>query len=474
MKRIPVVILGGGISGLACAHALFRRNTDFLLLEKQPRLGGTIHTVREDEFVLDTGPDAFLTQKPAALALAKELGLESRLLPTNPRQRTVYVLLRGRLHPLPEGMVLTVPTRFLPLARSGLFSWRGKLRMALEPFVPPRTDASDESIASFVERRLGREALERLAEPLLAGIHSGEPERLSMHALFPRFVTLEQTYGSLVKGMRRATRARPAPSAAPSLFMSLREGLGELVSSLAHTLPEDRVRCGVEARAIRRTKEGFEVDLSSGERVAARSVVVAVPLAAAARLTSSLSARLSSALDEIPLVSTAIVFLAYPRRQVEHPLAGYGFVVPRTERSRFLAGTFVSTKFPGRAPDSHVLLRAFFGGARDPAALELDDDELVGVARSDLEGVLGTLGAPSLARVFRWENKTPQMEVGHAQKLAAIEDASAQLPGLHVIGNGLRGVGIPDCIADGQRAAGALVEAARRDEALHRETKGRG
>jgi oxygen-dependent protoporphyrinogen oxidase len=452
-----VAVVGGGIAGLAAAHTLAKRSVPFLLLEKNARLGGTIRTERANGFLLDAGPDAFLAQKPEAVALCRELGLGDRLIPTNPTARAVSVLDRGRLHALPEGMVLTVPTRILPLARSTLFSPWGKLRMAMEPFVPARADQSDESITSFVSRRLGREALERLAEPLLAGIHSGDPDKLSMNALFPRFVQLEKKHGSLVRGMRKAAPHRSSGEPA-SIFLSLQGGLSELVEALVGRLPAGSIRRGDAVVRVQRKKTGYGLELASGEELSASACILAAPLRVNERLLHELSTDLATRLARIPTVSTAVVFLGFPLDQMPRALEGYGFVVPRTAGRRILAATFVSSKFAGRAPEAHALLRVFFGGSRDPEVLELSDADLVGLARDELAGILGPFGSHTLARAYRWEEATPQMEVGHADLLVSIEAHLRDFPGLELAGNGMRGVGIPDCIADGSRAAAAVAE----------------
>ncbi len=457
MRETSVVIVGGGITGLTCAYTLAGRSIDFLLIEKQKRLGGTIATERVGDFILDSGPDAFLIQKPDGLALCRELGLDDELIPTNPEQRAVYVLFRGRLHPLPEGMVLTVPSRFLPLALSRLFSPLGKLRMALELFIPARRDGQEESITSFVERRLGREVLERLAEPLLAGIHSGDPDRLSMNELFPRFVGLERNYGSLIRGIRKVKVPRSSSGAKRTLFMSLSGGLSVLVDAVAGKLPRDAVVRSTGVERIRREGPGYVVETSAGEPISCRALALCLPVKAAGRLAEGLSSDLSQRLASQPSVSTAVVFLAFPREKVAHPLAGYGFVVPRTEGKRILAATFVSTKFPNRAPPSHVLLRAFLGGARDPEVLDLSDQQMVELARRELAEILCDLPTPTLSRVYRWADSTPQVELGHSERTAAIDTLLSRFPGLQVSANGFRGVGIPDCIADGRRVGEALA-----------------
>jgi oxygen-dependent protoporphyrinogen oxidase len=451
-----LVIVGGGISGLAAAHAAHQRGADFLLLEGGPRWGGVIRSEAVDGFLLEGGPDAILAQKPEGLALCRALGLGERLVPTNPHQRAVYVLHRGRLEPLPEGLLLAVPTRVWPFLRSRLFSWGGKLRMGLDVLLPARRARGDESIASFLRRRFGAEAVERLGEPLLAGIHAGDPERLSIACTFPRFVELEQRYGSLVRGMRKAPRA-PAGQAASAGFYSLRGGLGELVDALVRALPGERLLRDTPLAALERDPDGFVLQLESGAAWRARQVIVAVPAHRAARLLAGLLPATAARLDAIPFASSATVLLGFKRADVSHPLDGYGMVIPAGEGLRLAAASFLSTKFPGRAPEGQVLLRGFLGGVRDPQVLTLDDAALVELVRRELGPVLGLRGEPTLTRVYRWPKGTPQMEVGHQERMAESERELAGIPGLFLIGSGLRGTGLPDCVADAARAVNTAL-----------------
>ncbi len=429
------------------------------LIEAAPTFGGVIRTERAVGFLMEGGPDAMLAQKPEGLALCRELGLGDRLVPTNPDTRAVFVLHRGRLHPLPEGMMLAVPTRILPFLTSGLFSWAGKVRMGFDLVVPARRETGDESIADFLRRRFGRECVARLGEPLLAGIHSGDPERLSIGATFPRFVDLERRHGSLIRGLW--STPRPAPSQAQaSGFYSLSGGLGELVDALVARLPHEQLRAGSPVRAIARVPSGFSLEVSGVGPVRARALVIAAPAPAVAPLIASLDGGVAAGLAAIPFVSSATVQLGYRRQDVTNPLAGYGMVVPRTEGLRTNALTFFSTKFPGRAPEGHVLLRGFVGGARDPGVLDLDDAALVDTVRREMAPVLGLRGEPVLTRVYRWPLGTPQMEVGHQDRIAALEARLAAVPGLFLTGAGLRATGIPDVIADATRtgvAAAAFV-----------------
>jgi oxygen-dependent protoporphyrinogen oxidase len=447
-----VLVIGGGIAGLTVAYDLGRHGLDVLVLEEQERLGGLISTFARDGFLLDGGPDAFLRAKPHARALCEELGLGSELIPTNPDRRRVYILHRGSLHALPEGFRLTVPTRLLPFLATSLFSFRGKLRMLAEPWIPARRTEAEESVASFVRRRFGQEALERVGEPLLAGIHCGDAEKLSMDLLFPNLVALETKHGSLTRGM-----AAEGVSGEESVFLSLAGGMGRLVEKLAQEV-RGEIRRGQRVVEIRRRDGGFESTLASGEKVASSGVVLALPLRVSEKLLKTLAPRAASELSRIETVSTAVVFHAFRKENVRHPLDGYGFVVPESEPNRLLAGTFVSTKFPNRAPDTDVLLRAFLGGRRDRKILDSSDVELETLSLRELERVLGPLGAPKFSRVVRWADRTPQIELGHASRIAAFERALADVPGLFVLGSGLRGVGIPDSVAAARALARRLAE----------------
>jgi oxygen-dependent protoporphyrinogen oxidase len=448
------VIVGGGISGLSAAWALQKRGVRYLLLEAGKRFGGVVRTEAEQGFVLEGGPDSMLAQKPEGLLLCRELGLGDRVVPTNLEQKKVYVLHRRRLHALPEGMALAVPTRIGPFLTSSLFTPWGKLRMGLDLAIPPKRNGEDESVASFLRRRLGQECVDRIGEPLLAGIHSGDPERLSMRATFPRFVELERKHGSLLRGMWAAARPKDAAGAP---FHSLLGGMGELVDALVARLPPAALRRVAAVTAIHR-EVGYPIDTTAGP-VEARGLILAVPPPKAASLLEPIVPEAGPALRAIRFASTATVLLGYRRQDVGHPLDGYGVVVPATEGLRTAALSFVSTKLPGRAPQGHVLLRAFVGGIRDPQVLAVDDASLVELVKREMRGVLDLRGAPLLARVFRWPEATPQLEVGHLARTADLDARFAAVPGLRLIGAGLRVTGVPDCIAEGTRAAESVAAA---------------
>jgi len=451
MLRTSALIAGGGVSGLTTAYDLHRAGVDCVVVERAPRLGGLIFTDSRDGLVMDGGPDAFLIQKPQAIELCHELGLADDIIPTNPDRQKVYVLHRGKLHRLPAGMRLTVPTRWLPLALSGLFTWRGKLRMLAERWMKPRTSDAEESVESFVVRRFGRECFERVGEPLLAGIHCGDGDRLSMDFLFPRLVAMEKRHGSVTRGMAAAGRGGTA-------FASLKGGMRELIDALSDTLPRDTIRLEQGVDDVRAVDDGFEATLASGDAIHAKAVVLALPIHATRDLLRPRFPAIASTLDRIPTVSSAVVFHAFSREDVAHPLDAYGFVVPKDEPNRLLAATFITSKLPGRAPEGQVLIRTFLGGLHDPEAMSLSDVELIALSRSELARAIGPLGEPTFCKVVRWHDRTPQVQLGHRQILDDLDTELAKTPGLYIIGNGLESVGIPDTIGEARATAKRAAE----------------
>jgi len=448
----PVVIVGGGVAGLATAYELHRQSVPFVLLESGSRVGGVILSEQIDGYTIDGGPDALLIQKPEGIKLCEELGLGDQLVPTK-LPRLAFIQRDGRLHALPAASVLGIPTEWGPFLRTGLFSWAGKARMGAELFVPARRDEEDESIGAFMTRRFGREATTYLAEPLLAGIHAGDVNRLSIRALFPRFPEEERRHGSLLRAFRRQPKRAASSDGA---FKSLPGGLSDLVRALVARLPPDSIRLQTPVRRVRKDASGFRVETARQDALFASDVVIAAPAFAAASILSDIRPDLSTLCGEIPYASAATIALAFPRDAVRHPLNGSGFVVPRVENTGIMAASWLSSKWPHRAPGDRVLMRAFVGGARDPDALQKTDAELVDVAMNALRPLLGISGAPLLTRVYRWERANAQHEVGHLDRLARIEDALKHLPGIFLTGSGYRGVGIPDCVADG-RATGRQV-----------------
>ena len=454
MAAIDVVIVGGGIAGLSAAYELRRHNVPFVVLEAGGRTGGVILSEEIDGYTIDAGPDSLLVQKPDGIKLCDELGLGAELVPTRP-PRIAYIQRGGRLHALPAASVLGIPTRLGPFLSTRLFSLKGKLRMAGELFVAPRRDGADESIGAFMTRRFGAEATTYLAEPLLAGIHAGDVGRLSVRSLFPRFVEAERQHGSLLRAFRRPPRKPPAVDGA---FRSLPGGLSQMIRALTCALQRDAVRLDTPVRRVA-LGDGplpFAIETRDGTRSASRAVIFATPAYVTGELVREIDPELSRLCGEIAYASSATVVLAFRRSEVRHSLNGSGFVVPRVEQSGILAASWLSSKWPHRAPAGRVLLRTFVGGARDPRALEQSDAELVRVSLAALTPLLGITGDPIFARVYRWERTSAQHEVGHLARLGAIEQTLARRPGLFVTGSGFRGVGIPDCVADG-RATGRQV-----------------
>jgi oxygen-dependent protoporphyrinogen oxidase len=443
---LDVAVVGGGISGLAAAYELQRRGQRVRVLEAGPRVGGVITTERFDGWVIDGGPDSILVQKPAAVALCRELGIADRLVSTL-TPRTAYILRDDRLHRIAEGSFLGFPLDVRSLARSSVFSLGGRLRMACELFMPRRGGDEDESVGTFVRRRFGQEAVDYLAEPLLAGIHAGDVDRLSTQALFPRLLEAERQSGSVVRAFR-AMRARPSPNGA---FVSLPGGTGELVDALLAALSPDTVTVSTRVADIQRHTH-YRIETAAGP-VDTRAVILAVPAYVAASLLRRFDTTIAALTEGIPYASTATVALGYRREQVADPMEGSGFVVPRVERNPLLAATWVTSKWPARAPDGHVLLRGFLGGGRDPRRLEADDAELVNLVVDELSQLLGITGTPLFTRLFRWTKQSPQYEVGHLQRVATIDRHLASIPGMFITGSGFRAIGIPDCIADGRETA---------------------
>jgi len=465
---VRLVVVGAGISGLAAAHRAVERAREqgrpleLTVLEGADRVGGTIQTEQRDGFLVEGGPDSFLSEKPWALALCQRIGLEERLVRTDDRFRRTFVVWGGRLHPLPEGFQLLAPTRLAPLLASRLFSWPGKLRMACD-LVLPRGGDPDESLGAFVRRRLGREALERVAQPLVAGIYTADPDELSLSATMPRFLEMERRERSVILALWRAARKAPAQHAGTSgarwsLFVTLARGMDELVQALAARLPAGAVRLKERVTEVAREDGRWRIATAGGVAYEADALVLAPEAHQAARMLRYVDPALTHLLEGIPHASSATVSLAYRRADVWHPLDGFGFVVPHVERRPIIACTFSSVKYAGRAPEGHVLLRVFLGGALNEGVLQGDDATLVTTAREQIGPLLGITAEPELARVARHARAMPQYHVGHAARAAAIEQAVSRHPGLRLVGGAYRGVGIADCVRSGEEAAERLLE----------------
>jgi protoporphyrinogen/coproporphyrinogen III oxidase len=469
MKHI--VIVGGGISGLAAAHRLSELAPDnsiqVTVLEASSRLGGTLRTDEREGFLLERGPDSFISEKPQALELAKRIGLTSQLIETNPHYRRSFLLRSGRLRPVPEGFQLLAPTRLWPFVTTDIFSLAGKVRMAGDLVLPRRgiNGNDDESLADFVRRRLGTEALNRMAQPMVGGIYTADPEKLSLRATLPRFLDMERDERSIILAMwRKARQLRKetgktsgVSGARYSLFMSFDRGMQTLVDKLAEQMHARGVKTRFDCMVSSVTYSGkWKVQTSTGT-LDADALCLAVPSYVAGALVSELDSQLSSLLKRIQYSSTATINLAFPRSQIGHPLDGFGFVVPYIEGRSLIACSFSSVKFAGRAPANGVLLRAFVGGALQPEMLALEDEEMVRRISHDLAQLISITGEPLFAEVSRWVKSMPQYEVGHLKLVDEIEASASQFPGLTLAGNAFRGAGIPDCIRSGEAAAAMIL-----------------
>jgi oxygen-dependent protoporphyrinogen oxidase len=476
-----VVIVGGGIAGLSAAYSLLEearnlgRSIECMVLEAKPYWGGKIFTKRVDGLVVESGPDSFLTTKPWALGLCEKLGISDQLINTNQGQSQTFAYSRGRLREFPQGLVSMVPTKMGPLLKSGLVSWSGIMRMAGDWFIPPRqVGAPEESLASFFCRRLGQEAFDRLIEPLVAGIYAGDASELSVSATFPQFVDLEMKHGGLIKGalaqqqVHRASQTSNGPRR--SLFVTFQGGLSDLVTRLTEVLTMSGVTLltGKKVEEVKREnslegKRLWKVILAGGELIEADGVVLATPAFVSSQLLKFFNSEVSSLLASIPYASTATVSIAFPKTEVESRLSGFGFVVPRVEHRKLIAATWSSLKWAGRANSDESLVRCYIGGRGREAILDMDDAQLISLALSELQDIVGIATKPLSAHVFRWAQAMPQYIIGHRDRVKAIRKCLTPSQGLLVTGAAYEGLGIPDCIRDGQETAKTLSAALWKD-----------
>lgn len=472
-----LVIIGGGISGLAAAHRLVEQEgedgtaREVLLLEASGRLGGIIHTERRDGFLIERGPDSFISEKPEALHLARRIGLEENLIETNTEHRRSFIVRGGRLRAVPEGFRLLAPTQWGTFLRSDALSLRAKARIALDLVLPRGAvdEDGDESLADFVRRRFGREALERMAQPMVGGIYTADPELLSLRATMPRFLDMERERRSVILALRESQKrtngangAQGTSGARYSLFLSFDNGMQMLTDRLAERLPPESVRfnTGVQSLAFDNQTQQWRITTDRNETITAETVCLALPAHHAARLLRGTDATLADELTAIPYASTATINLAYRRADISHPLDGFGFVVPFVERRTLLACTFSSVKFKSRAPEGYALLRAFVGGALQPAMFTLNDAEMLRLVRRDLAELIGATTDPLFMTIERWTNSMPQYHLGHLDRIRRIRTRLAALPSLHLLGSAFEGAGIPDCIRQAEAAADKLMETA--------------
>ncbi|HEV3136422.1 MAG TPA: protoporphyrinogen oxidase [Pirellulales bacterium] len=461
-----VVVIGGGITGLAAAHRLSELDPKLLitLVEAGGRLGGVLQTVRRDGFLIERSADNFIANVPWAVELCRRIGFADQLIPTSSQQRNAFVVHNGRLEKVPLGFMLMAPSRIWPLLTTPILSPWGKVRLLGEYFVPRRKTDGDESLASFARRRLGREAFERIVQPLVGGIYTADPEKLSLEATLPRFVEMERRHGGLIRGaLRQRTASNEEEAEASSgarygLFVAPRDGLSSMVEAIAARLPPETIRLNLPIERITRGPDGrWSIHPAASARNPADlqcdAVIVTVGADCAAGLIESVDRELSANLGRIAYAGTTIVSLAYRRDKISHALDGFGFVVPAVEKRRILAGSFASVKFAGRAPDDMALVRVFVGGACQSEIAELPDDELRRIAADELRMLLGTRAEPAFCDIARWPRSMPQYRLGHIKLVSEIESAAAKWPHFALAGNAYHGVGIPNCIHSGRLAA---------------------
>jgi len=471
-----IAIIGGGIAGLAAAYELEKARAagaavEYTLYEERPRLGGSLASEIVNGAVLECGPDSFLTEKPAAAELCRELGLGGELLPSNDAARKTYIVVRNRLVALPDGLMFLVPTKLAPTALTRLFGVRTKARMGLELLHPPRAGSGDEPVAALVERHFGQEAVDRLADPLLSGIYGGDATQLSAQTVLPRLVEMERKYGSLTRGMlaahkkmREMAKNSTGPKReAPPIFTALRGGMSQLVHAIVARLDAGSLRAATPVKAVRKSADGWSVE-ARGVREEYDALIMAAPAWAAGALLAPVDAALGGELGGIPYSSSITVNLIYDEAKIGALPEGFGFLVPAVEGRSMLACTFVHRKFLGRTPPGKAVFRAFLGGMKREALLDESDEALVATVRREMSEILGakTFSAaaePEHAQVSRWRRAMAQYAVGHRERMQRIAARVAELPGLRLVGNAYDGIGVPDCIRLGRQAARDLAAA---------------
>jgi oxygen-dependent protoporphyrinogen oxidase len=465
-----VAIIGSGVSACACGVALKEKGIDFTIFEKEASPGGKLLTESLDGFLVEGGPDSFLPEKYWTVDLIKKVGLEDELLCTNDEFKGTYIYSGGRLHRLPEGVMLMVPTMIMPLLKSNLISWPGKIRMGLEFFLPPKKDATDESLAQFVTRRLGKECLEKIAEPLVAGIHTSNPDNMSILAIFPRFVDMERKYGSLIKGMVAALKKLPAPDPSKktmTYFMSLKGGMQQLTDRCIAIIGKERIKTGTEIQRVIKVRNGYrlvvnggsgQMDLFGKKEEHFDEVVLTTPAYVTSGLVRDMDPKLSERLLAMDWSSTATISIAFKKEDIRVKLPGFGFIVPKIENRRINATSWSSIKWSFRAPDDCLLLRSFVGGGHHEELLFEDDATLVGVVLQELRQIAGIDAKPIFSKVYRWVKGMPKYTVGHLERLAKLDELKGRHPGLHLIGCSYRGIGIGDCVKSGFDAASEIAK----------------
>jgi len=461
-----VVVIGAGISGLACAYEIITKARkdnlpiELSVVERSPWIGGKILTSHADpSYTVEGGPDCFILEKPWALALVRELGMENELINTSNQASGTYIYSGKKLHRLPDGLIMMIPTKIIPFATSSLISWPGKIRMGMDIVIPKRRETGDESLASFVIRRLGKEALDKIAEPLVGGIHAGNPDTMSLLSTFPRFLEMEQQSGSLIRGMfarkkamAEAMKKRPKTGAPPrTFFISMKNGMNQLTGALAEIIGRERIKTNQEVKTVVKKDHGYTLQMADGQLLQADQLVMSSEAFATASMINKLAPELAMTLEQIPYVSSSIISLVFRREDIHRPLDTYGFIVPRIEGRKIMATTWSSIKWPHRAPEDKLLMRAFVGGAQQPELAELNDEKILALVRRELTEIIGITAKPEQVWINRWPRGMPQYTLGHQERLEKIDQYADTLPGLHLTGAGYRGIGIPDCINNARK-----------------------
>jgi protoporphyrinogen/coproporphyrinogen III oxidase len=453
-----IAVIGGGISGLAATHRLheLHPSANVTLFEASHRVGGVLETIRRDGYLIERCADMLTTKDPWALDLCRRVGMEDQLINTNEAHRRAFVVHRGKLVPVPEGFTLMSPAKVLPILKTPLLSWSGKLRLAAERFVRSRHDDTDESLHDFATRRLGREVYERLVQPLIGGIYTADPTKLSMQAAMPEFVAMEREFGNLTRGVKeKMTKAkRKGTGARYGMFVAPHEGMSSLIDAIARRLPDNCVQLHSPIKQIVRCEDQWQLTIDGdSEPRKFDALILATRATNAATLLRDVDEKLADELGSISYASAAVPVFGYRRDQIAHALDGFGLVVPFVEKRRILSASFTSIKFAGRAPDGSVLIRVFIGGACQEELVSLSDEELFEIAERELAELLGIQGEPHLRELVRWNKAMPQYHLGHLDRVARIEARAASLPSFALAGNAYRGVGIPFCVHSGELAA---------------------
>jgi protoporphyrinogen/coproporphyrinogen III oxidase len=474
-----VAIIGSGVSACACGVALKEEGVDFTIFEKEASPGGKLLTEFIDGLLVEGGPDSFLPEKYWTVDLIRKVGLEEELLCTNDQFKGTYIYSGGRLHRLPEGVMLMVPTMIMPLLKSSLISWPGKIRMGLEFFLPPKKETTDESLAQFVTRRLGKECLEKIAEPLVAGIHTSNPDNMSILAIFPRFVEMEKKYGSLIKGMLAAMKKVPPSDPSKkkmTYFMSLKGGMQQLTDACVNVIGKERIRTSSEISRVLKTQNGYRLavvnrsdangqngprgqnELGTVQEEVFDDLVLTTPAYVTSELVHEMDPELAGRLLSMDWSSTATISIAFKKKDIKVKLPGFGFIVPKVANRRINATTWSSIKWPFRAPDDYLLLRSFIGGGHHEELVSDNDEMLVSTTLEELRHIVGIDATPVFSKVYRWIKGMPKYTVGHLERLARIDELRTRHPGFYLIGCSYRGIGIGDCVKSGFDAASEIAK----------------